>query len=216
MRWKHAVTENTVIIPVMNGVDPGERIRKALGKGTVVDSLIYIVAFANKDYSVTQQGDFANLRIGIRNADEDSAAKGAGGIRYPYRCRHRSYDRGRYRSRDLAEIYPETARIIQRAPIMTTPSGQLRSDPKKAEEYEALVREGLSGCAGKKAWGSDRSMWMRFCIVFYHELAENADQLASEGYTGREEGRGGKHSAVTSCGKVRGLESGTPVTEKDV
>ena len=72
---EHAVTENTVIIPVMNGVDPGERIRKALGKGTVVDSLIYIVAFANKDYSVTQQGDFANLRIGIRNADETQQQK---------------------------------------------------------------------------------------------------------------------------------------------
>ena len=52
-----------------------ERIRKALGKGTVVDSLIYIVAFANKDYSFTQQGDFANLRIGIRNADETQQQK---------------------------------------------------------------------------------------------------------------------------------------------
>ena len=30
---EHAVTEDTVIIPVMNGVDPGDRIRNLLGKG---------------------------------------------------------------------------------------------------------------------------------------------------------------------------------------
>ena len=137
---EHAVTENTVIIPVMNGVDPGERIRKALGKGTVVDSLIYIVAFANKDYSVTQQGDFANLRIGIRNADETQQQKvqevsdiltGA----------------------DIDHMIAEDIEVeIWRKYILNcaynTESayydnaiGQLRSDPKKAEEYEALVRE---------------------------------------------------------------------------
>ena len=44
------VTEDTVIIPVMNGVDPGENIRMLIGKGTVVDSLIYTVAFANEDF----------------------------------------------------------------------------------------------------------------------------------------------------------------------
>lgn len=64
-----SVDEKTVVIPVMNGADLGERTRKLLGKGVVVDSLIYIVAFANADYSITQQGDFANLRIGIMNAD---------------------------------------------------------------------------------------------------------------------------------------------------
>lgn len=37
------VTDDTVIIPVMNGVDPGENIRRLVGKGTVVDSLIYTV-----------------------------------------------------------------------------------------------------------------------------------------------------------------------------
>ena len=40
----HAVTEDTVIIPVMNGVDPGDRIRSLISRGTVVDSLIYIVS----------------------------------------------------------------------------------------------------------------------------------------------------------------------------
>ena len=67
---KDSVTENTIIVPVMNGVDPGERIRRILDKGTVVDSLIYIVSFIGEDGSVIQQGDFASLRIGIQNPDE--------------------------------------------------------------------------------------------------------------------------------------------------
>ena len=33
---KPAVGEHTVIIPVMNGVNPGERVRKSMDKGTVV------------------------------------------------------------------------------------------------------------------------------------------------------------------------------------
>ena len=49
------VTDDTVIIPVMNGVDPGENIRRLVGKGTVVDSLIYTVAFANEDFSISSR-----------------------------------------------------------------------------------------------------------------------------------------------------------------
>lgn len=64
-----AVSDRTILIPVMNGVNPGEQVRDLLGKGTVVDALIYIVAFANEDFSITQQGDFARLCIGIKNAD---------------------------------------------------------------------------------------------------------------------------------------------------
>ena len=169
---EHAVTENTVIIPVMNGVDPGERIRKALGKGTVVDSLIYIVAFANKDYSVTQQGDFANLRIGIRNADETQQQKvqevsdiltGA----------------------DIDHMIAEDIEVeIWRKYILNcaynTESayydnaiGQLRSDPKKAEEYEALVREAYQ-VAQAKGVGVRQEHVDAILHRFYHELAENA------------------------------------------
>ena len=62
------VTDDTVIIPVMNGVDPGENIRRLVGKGTVVDSLIYTVAFANEDFSISQQDTFTWLCIGIKDA----------------------------------------------------------------------------------------------------------------------------------------------------
>lgn len=69
------VTDDTVIIPVMNGVDPGENIRRLVGKGTVVDSLIYTVAFANEDFSISQQDTFTWLCIGIKDADERQQKK---------------------------------------------------------------------------------------------------------------------------------------------
>lgn len=47
---KGCVGERTVLIPVMNGADPGERVRKYIGKGIVVDSLIYILSYTKEDF----------------------------------------------------------------------------------------------------------------------------------------------------------------------
>ena len=69
------VTDDTVIIPVMNGVDPGEKLRSLIGRGTVVDSLIYTVAFAIADFSISQQDTFTWLCIGIKNADQGQQEK---------------------------------------------------------------------------------------------------------------------------------------------
>lgn len=64
------VDEHTTIIPVMNGADTGKRTRKFFKKGIVVDSVIYITAFFNEDYSIGQIGNYAKIQIGIKNADE--------------------------------------------------------------------------------------------------------------------------------------------------
>ena len=64
----NSVDDHTVIVPVMNGVDPAERVRAFVGRGAVVESLIYTVAFSNPDFSVTQQGDFTTVKLGIHDA----------------------------------------------------------------------------------------------------------------------------------------------------
>lgn len=136
----HAVTEDTILVPVMNGVDPADRVRGFLGRGTILDALIYIVSFANPDYSVTQQGNFANLKIGCKSAGErERQAVGevagllaAAGV-------------------DCAAV-PDIELEIWRKYILncafnvTTayydcPIGQVRGDAKRAAEYEALVNE---------------------------------------------------------------------------
>lgn len=169
---KGAVGEDAVIIPVMNGADPGDRMRSLLGKGTVVDSLIYIVAFANEDYSITQQGDYANLRIGIKNADADQKKK----LEEVSALLTRA---------DIDHAVAEDIELeIWRKYILNCAYnvasayydhtiGQLRSDPEKAAEYEALVTEAYQ-VALEKGVNIKKEHADAIIHRFYFELADNA------------------------------------------
>ena len=66
----NAVGDSTVIIPVMNGVDPCDRVRAGVKGGTVVKALIYIVSFAREDYSIKQKGNYARVVFGLEDPDE--------------------------------------------------------------------------------------------------------------------------------------------------
>lgn len=61
------VDAHTIIVPVLNGTDPGDRTRQTFGKGIVVDSLIYIISESRPDFTIVQKGDYATLRIGTRS-----------------------------------------------------------------------------------------------------------------------------------------------------
>ena len=137
---RHAVGEHTVVIPVMNGVDPGDRVRAALGRGMVVDSLIYIVAFIGADGGIVHQGDFARMRIGIKNADEQeqkavaqvSEILAAAGVEHLVA--------------DDIELEIWRKYILNCAYNVATAAydnniGQLRADPVKSKEFEDLVSE---------------------------------------------------------------------------
>lgn len=180
-----AVTDETVIIPVMNGVNPGERVRSYLGRGTVVDSLIYIVAFANEDYSITQQGDFARLCIGIKDAavpQENEAAV--------YQKKAAPQEKAAETAALLtaADIDCEVAADIEveiwrkyilncaynvETAFYDNTIGQLRRDAKKAKEYEALVNEAYQ--VGLAKGVAIRQEHIDAIIHrFYYELADDA------------------------------------------
>lgn len=172
LSMKNCVGDHTVIVPVMNGADPADRVKGYLSHGTVIDSLIYIVAFANADFSVTQQDQFANLHVGIQNASEaqweiilsvSRLLNGAG-----IDCEA---------DRDIqAEIWKKyilnCAYNVETA-LYDNTIGQLRSDPKKAAEYEALVEEAYQVALAK---GIHVEPKHRDAILhrFYYELADNA------------------------------------------
>ncbi len=168
----HAVCDDTVLVPVMNGVDPADRVRRFLGKGTVVDALIYIVSFANSDFSVTQQGDYANLKIGTRNGDakEQQAVREVSGILSAAGIDHAVAE-------DIElEIWKKY--ILNCAFNVTTAFydhsiGAVRSDEKKAAEYEALVKE---ACQVAVAKGVPIKPEHRDSIIdrFYHAYADEA------------------------------------------
>ena len=208
---KKAVTDDTVIIPVMNGVDPGERIRNLLGKGTVVDSLIYIVAFANGDYSITQQGDFANLRIGIKNADEIGKKKVSevSEILSEADIDHEVAD-------DIeAAIWKKyilNCAYNAESAYYDNTIGELRSDQDKAGEYEALVNEAFRVALAKGVHVDQKDV---DAIIhrFYFELADNATSSLQRDI------RAGKKAEVeTFSGYIvregKRLGVAVPVTEK--
>jgi 2-dehydropantoate 2-reductase len=69
------IGENTLVIPVMNGVDSAERTRAYLPNANVVDAVIYITTSSLKDYSISQVGNTYKLEIGRKNEDEILYAK---------------------------------------------------------------------------------------------------------------------------------------------
>ena len=166
------VTEDTVIIPVMNGVDPGEKIRALIKKGTVVDSLIYTVAFANSDFSISQQDTFTWLCIGIKDANEKQqekvreVAEILKGADIDYR------DEGDIQVEIWRKYILNCAFNVMTAFYDNT-IGELRKDPVKAEQYERLVWEAASVGRAKGVAFTDEHI-NEVIHKFRHVHADNA------------------------------------------
>lgn len=166
------ISDDTIIVPVMNGVDPGDRVRRILGRGIVVDSLIYIIAFAGGDYSVTQQGDFATVKIGKNNAsdreiqavaDVDAILTGAG------------IDHAVAEDIDV-EIWRKyilNCGYNVATAYYNNTIGQLREDPDKAAEFETLLDEARR-VAQAKGVGITQAHVDDIVHKFYHVWAYDA------------------------------------------
>ncbi len=167
---KQAVTDDTIIVPVMNGADPGERTRSFFKKGTVVDSLIYIVAFANKDYSVTQQGNFANLRIGIRDEEKQNRVFEVSDVLSGAQIDHKI---SRDIECDIWKKYILNCAYNVLTAFYNNNIGELRNDPKKDWEYEQLVYEAYE-VAVKKGVHVTKEHADAIIRRFREELADDA------------------------------------------
>ena len=166
------VTDDTVIIPVMNGVDPGEKIRSLIGRGLVVDSLIYTVAFANADFSISQQDTFTWLCIGIKNADQGQQEKVTQvaeilkGADIDYK------DDGDIEVEIWRKYILNCAFNVMTAFYDNT-IGELRRDPVKAQQYETLVWEAASVGRAKGVALTDEHI-QEVIHKFRHVHADNA------------------------------------------
>lgn len=166
------VTDDTVIIPVMNGVDPGEKIRSLIGRGTIVDSLIYTVAFANADFSISQQDTFTWLCIGIKNADQGQQEKVTQvaeilkGADIDYK------DDGDIEVEIWRKYILNCAFNVMTAFYDNT-IGELRRDPVKAQQYETLVWEAASVGRAKGVALTDEHI-QEVIHKFRHVHADNA------------------------------------------
>ena len=143
---RHAVTADTIVVPVMNGVETADRVQKALGVGKVIASVIYIVSFANEDFSITQQGRFATVKFGVRDRALDADARRVDALLKEAGVDHV------YAADIEAEIWKKymlnCAYNVASACYDNT-MGQLKEDKAKAAEYEALVWEAYRVAAAK-------------------------------------------------------------------
>lgn len=166
------ISPDTVIVPVMNGADPGPRTRGLLSSGIVVDSLIYIIAFAAEDHSIVQQGGFANLYVGVQDAapGEARAASDVADL----------LDNAGIDCKTSPDIQTEIWKkyILNCAYNVETAFynntiGELRKAPVKAAQYEALTDEAFRVALAKGVRVTEEH---KNAIIhrFYHELAEDA------------------------------------------
>lgn len=58
------INENTVIIPLLNGVGVSEEVCRLIGKGTIIDGLVYIISGADKDFVIHHTSSYCNIHIG--------------------------------------------------------------------------------------------------------------------------------------------------------
>ncbi len=145
---KGAVTENTIVLPVMNGADPGERTRACLEAGTVIDSVIYIVAYAEPDYSIRQEGGYAYLKIGLNNASprEAEQVKEAAEI---LRLANVDVQISKDIQADIWRKFIFNCAYNVETAFYDNTIGELRADGEKREEFEALLEEAYRVGVGK-------------------------------------------------------------------
>lgn len=65
-----AVDGHTVIVPVLNGVEAGDRLRELFPKAIVCDAVIYTITASEPDFSVLQKGSYTHMFIGSKIKDK--------------------------------------------------------------------------------------------------------------------------------------------------
>lgn len=134
------IDDTTVIIPIMNGIDPSVRTRDYLGKGIVLKSLIYIVSGSGEDYRIVQNGNYATVHIGPANpAEKEKQAalqvnellNGAG-----IKCIIDEDIEAAVWKKYILNCAFNILTAYYSADI-----GELRKDPDKVKEYRSLLEE---------------------------------------------------------------------------
>jgi len=134
------VGDKTIIIPVMNGTNPGERTRKNLGRGLVIDSLIYVISGSESDFTIVQKGNYGIIHIGLNkpSVEEKAAIEKVHGILSGTGISCIMED-----DIDAAiwKKYVLNCAFNVITAYYSANTGELRSDPRKVEEYRALLSE---------------------------------------------------------------------------
>ena len=190
---KPVLKDGTIVVPVMNGVDPWQRVREALPGCRIVDSVIYIVSYAEADYSIRQEGGYAAIRIGTVQEGEEyaEAVQVVASI-----LQEADID---YKTPEDIEAAIWEKYILNAAFNVCTAAydrniGPLRDDPETAAEYEAAIRE---ACALARAKGIRiREDYAQTQIDRFYNALKDTDSSSLQ----RDVHAGRKSEVETFCG----------------
>ena len=182
---KPVVRDGTILVPVMNGVDPGQRVREALPGCRVIDSVIYIVAYADADYSIRQEGDFASMRIGTAQEGEE-IAEAVRIVESILREADIDFKIAKDIEAAIWEKYILNAAFNVCTAAYDCNIGPLRDDPVKAADYEAAIREACALARAKEVRireDSEENMLNRFYNVL---LDTDSSSLQRDVHAGKQ------------------------------
>lgn len=60
------VSENTLVVPLLNGVGIGDRIAKLINRGIILDGCIYMVSYIEEPGHIVQIGKMCRVIFGTR------------------------------------------------------------------------------------------------------------------------------------------------------
>jgi 2-dehydropantoate 2-reductase len=72
---QHKITENTVVIALMNGADIYERVRKIIKNGTLLPSCVYVASHIKEKGIVEHKGNTGKIIIGKDPENQDTATE---------------------------------------------------------------------------------------------------------------------------------------------
>lgn len=205
------VRDGTVLVPVMNGVDPGQRVRETLPGCRVVDSVIYIVSYADSDYSIRQEGNFASMRIGTAQ-EGNEIAEAVRLVESVLKEADIDFRTAKDIEAAIWEKYILNAAFNVCTAAYDCNIGPIRDDPAKAADYEAAIKEACALARAKKVRireDYEENMLNRFYNVL---LDTDSSSLQRDVHAGK------KSEVETFCGysvrEGRRLGVPMPVMEK--
>ncbi len=138
-----AVGPETILIPIMNGIEPGDRVRSAFPEAIGIDGLVYCNITAQADFSILQRGGYVRVFVGSK-------------VEGPRQSAASEKVQQLLQAADIeCHFSPEIEKEIWKKYIlncafntitarynMTT--GELRKDPAKVSDFMTLLEEAYS------------------------------------------------------------------------
>lgn len=156
---KDRITDETLIIPVMNGAETSEKIRERLGYARTLDSVIYIVSFQEGKGTIRCVSDYAKIRIGSKDPSLKAEAAEISDLLRSLGLDAQAADDI---EREIWKKYILNCAFNVETAALDKTIGELRADEKLKNLYLALLNEAFAVARRKGVQVTEGDLdWMR-------------------------------------------------------